>query len=1416
LGHASALGAEDNTTDHVIYIKSGSDTFSATLVPDQTSGSVPNDPTLVEATTNDKSATFQLTSGQEGQLNLNGQLPGLEDGRHKGSIKTLTPDGRQKDHKQLLFIVDSIPPLIERVAPEGDLFPRTAASIQFRITDPEIGSGVSIDPAECHLMVSVNGAAFQKSTLSLQNNELALLVFVAFPGGAAEHASNFTVSVSLQDRAGNVGRARETFSTRSLAAPAFKTYRCRNSESYMQMVGEFLVEPSYSGLMLTAGTDRTLDLFTRGCFGKGFFYPEKICELIRKGQGLDKKGEPELVAMNPFFQRKVGDLIDIQSTSENIGIRKLKDSDFADSKVSFRITQNNPVPMGNQVDALRVTIPVAFRIDPSRVDLCASNNRVDPNNENDNVYHHLPEDAFIYTFETFIIPVFLEAAAQPVGLRVAQEDDQLTAQVSFSPIELMDTGASWFEIEGEKYWFEPQGRACVAKGPAREGLVHYKIAVAHKIAAFSGIRGDATPGSRTMVNQGQVLVSLAPPVIENFRYDRSTNTLQANIQDQGTPLEDLAIELRLSGYRLEADFDPATGDLTALLPYTPLSILTASLGVTDLAEQTTTNNCQIFGEAGSADNDAKDPGSKMRGPYTTTPHTRDIERVLGTAGNGKALVEICDDVMTWGYYRNGRFVPIDNQPGSMRLVQLRSRDPRNAYDSRMAISKSLPLHLEIFGKSYDTQRYEPISQSAGGMTSLSLTRGENARATGPSLYFAVMARDGNRSIPIRNTGFGFGLPFHVKQTKECRVEERDILAPVIHPVFDLTTARLTASIHDHGMPLSELKIDLTAKSDATRNRANWGYQHHSTGSRPAFTFQNGILASAFVPPPRGEFFILQVNAEDKAGNRSNVLLDVVMPREPPVVSLEVETQETTQVLRRYGEQASTFITAEARDDSQIVAEKTTLWLDDQVLRPFTFYSHTAATGWRSLFNYKAGYVAGVDEGPHRARFRATDATGLWAETIAAFDFRLAPFIRNFKVMPDAVRRIGGPALTAMIIDQGGDLDISGLALTIDGQPVDSARLFYDAPSGYFSVDGPLDLSNGSHVAQITATDRHGNQVNDSLRFTRAMEITTPFQSGGQGLVIDGLTLMELEDHNGDGRANPGELMRLFVSLHNDTDDLLACVGRLSSEDLDILVEIDRVAYEGMEPGRTQVPMQGFEIRIDNDILEKTIDDPYEAYFNLSLGCDVDEEWVLPLSIPIYRPTVPIDTGLELSLERLPPTTSAGTLRLQGTITSSAEFIDRVEIRVNGVLQGPVAFNREGGRFAVSVTLVDGANTIEVTGVDSNGVRGSASGYIFRTTAFTPPSISITSPSSGEFFVCGNLTVTGTYSIGSGTLSSIVVAAPWDMGNCPVTIIDGTNFSVDCGDVISGPAGVYDIEATITTMDGVQAVEVITISVGDCS
>ena len=1419
----SPVDAEAQQEDTIVYIRSGRDAFTATLVPDPASGSVPQDPALVEATANRKPVAVQLAAGQDGAVEVNGTLPGLTDGRHRGTVTTLTPDGPRKDRKQLLIMVDSQPPTIERVAPEGDLFPRGAGAVRFHITDPGDGSGVAVDPAACGLDVVVQGAALQDTCLSYDENVLSLSVFLAFPDGAAPHDASFSVTVAVQDRAGNVGRATETFQVRSPTPPVFTIYACKGLETYIETEGEFLVEPVFSAMALTAGTDRQLDVVTRGSFGKDYVYPDKVRELMRRWEGVDRATEAEVVSLNTFFQKIVGERVEIQSTSDILTVHKLEDRDFKDSRVSFSIRQNNPAMMGDQVSDLLVTVPVSFHIDPSKVDFCEAQQQRDRYDSEDNTYDHIPEDAFIFTFETITVPVYLETAAQPFALMVEQEDDQLTARVRLSPIELMDTAASWFAFQGDTYWFERQGDACVAKGPAREGTIHYEVGVAHRIAEFLDPEGGAA--SRTMRTEGDIVVCLDPPRIEGLRYDRQTNRLQAAISDEGTPPEALSIELEIAGFRPETTFDPRTGELTADLSFTPVSVLTATVAVTDLAGQTTREACTIFGDAEKEDDSdtsatemANHPRTAVRGPYTSprSYYMKDVEQILGTTAAGKALVQVCEDVMQWGYHAEGAFVPLGRGARSMRLVQVRPLDAEQVYTIGRALSEDLPLRVEVLGTHYDRALYAPLP-SGRGVTSLTVTGGYGTSDATLRLYLLVTAQKGNRRIPITDA-CSYGMGFSYQAVKECRVEERDILPPVIDAAYDAGSGLLNAAIHDHGMPLSQLEVDFTARSDTSRSDVVWGagYARNTEGGRPPFTFRNGVFASRFTPPPdQGEFFVLRLGAEDKAGNRSHVLIDVVVPREPPEVSLAVETRQPHQVSSRGGEEASVYLTAEARDDSGIVPEQTTLWLDGQVLAPFYRYSHLADTSWNDRFHFNALYLSGLEEGAHLARFRATDALGLRAETTAPFDFELAPFIYNFKVMPDAVQNSGGPALTAMILDLGGDLDIDGLALTIDGEAVDTSMLYYDPDSGYFAVEGPLALSDGQHVAAVTATDSRGNRAEDALRFTRASDITAFSRMDGQVLAIDSLTLMELEDHNGDGRANPGELVRLFITLHNGADQTSPCSGRLSSEDVDIVVETEELRFDAIGLD-AMASARGFDVRIGRDVLEKTISDPYEAYFNLRVTCAPDPERVLPLALPIYTPTIPGSGGMTLNLDRLPPTTTAGTYRVEGTVASSTSMIDWMEIRVNGVLQGAVSFDREGGRFTADVNLAEGANTIEATGVDGAGMRGAASGFIYRTVSFRPPSITITSPGSGDRYQCNDLRVTGTYRTGSGSLGEIRVDAPWAGGSCPVTIIDDAHFTVECGNVLYGPRGHYDIEAVIRTSDGAEAVDTLTIFVESCS
>ena len=257
--------------------------------------------------------------------------------------------------------------------------------------------------------------------------------------------------------------------------------------------------------------------------------------------------------------------------------------------------------MGDQAGSVKVRFPVSFSMDKTR-NYCQYDD-----------YEKIPASAFTYMYETITIPVVLETADEPVRMKIIQEGEELVSQVTFNPANLMDTGASWFEIDGEKHWYSVQGAVCTARGPVREGTVHYKTVVAHKIAVFQGTPEGGDSGGRALFNEWDFIVRMSPPVISGFRYDRAANALQATIADEGTPPGDLTLKLGLPGYNLDFDFNSTTRKLSAVLPFTPLSVIEASLLVTDLAGQTTIGRCTVYGNPGGSAN--PDPGKTTTSKY---------------------------------------------------------------------------------------------------------------------------------------------------------------------------------------------------------------------------------------------------------------------------------------------------------------------------------------------------------------------------------------------------------------------------------------------------------------------------------------------------------------------------------------------------------------------------------------------------------------------------------------------------------------------------------------------------------------------------------------------------------------------------------------------------------------------------------
>ena len=553
-------------------------------------------------------------------------------------------------------------------------------------------------------------------------------------------------------------------------------------------------------------------------------------------------------------------------------------------------------------------------------------------------------------------------------------------------------------------------------------------------------------------------------------------------------------------------------------------------------------------------------------------------------------------------------------------------------------------------------------------------------------------------------------------------------------------------------------------------------------------------------------------------------IKAVIPRSPPELEIRVETETSDLIFGHNSFDINACMSADATDDSEILPEGTTFWLDGQVLAQFNqpdmrpYQMRSSAFG-RSAFHYQGMYAAKIVEGEHVARFRATDATGLSAETVRPFEFSLAPVIRDFKIMPGAVLKAGGPVFSAMVFDRGGDLDVTGLSVDINGEPVEANRLYYDPASGYFAVEGPLDFSDGRHTARLTAVDNQGNRVKASIQFIRRLQVVlTPGPEDDADMRIDTVSMMELSDHNGDGQANPGELIRLFIPLRNDSrQSVEQCRAVLVTGNEDISVETKDVLYGRIEPGAVVMPMKGFDLRSSREVLSGIVSDPHDIHFDLTVTCASENEWRLPLILPIYRPSVPVEisSAVNLTIDRLPPATNNAQIQLNGDVTSSGAFITAVVVRVNGTAVNPVAFNREGGRFEAAIPLEVGPNVIEVMATDQTGAQGYAVDNIQRAPIFKPPEIHIATPAENAFFQCGTLVVTGTYDSGSSDISHLTVKVPWSSkSGCPVTIIDNRNFTADCGPVIP-IGGVYSIDVSIETIQGIQAQDTRGIIVGDC-
>ncbi len=924
--------------------------------------------------------------------------------------------------------------------------------------------------------------------------------------------------------------------------------------------------------------------------------------------------------------------------------------------------------------------------------------------------------------KSYNVPVSLYGEGGGYSDKVLFQDGHLVYQITLTDSGGLDTSNSWFEMEGTREWLTEvaQGVYEASVPVIREGLYVYTTRLALSgLSEWGDVReGEVIDGGRSLLKTGDFFLELDPPLIDHFHYDRENECFRAMVSDQGTSPEDLVMELVVSGIGgLDPGFDPAAGTVEASFPM-PAGVQAGLLKVTDLAGQTTTAVCQAFGTT--------PPSLPLEGHHTEYPAT--VKEAS----------------------RSGSVRPSGDSSG------LKSRQYLGQYkDGKQAVVECIKTAVPVTKEHPLTICLKAAHARFGTVTAPGNEQGSSLKMTSPPApepnpALALAEKECRDKYPP-----GTRHTWKYEYTEECRKIWVDTLPPRIRDVTFLPAGRrVTALIDDHGMPLSDLRIGYYITQDPHIN------PYSRIGNAFTFDTVTGLFVGEASLLNETEIFKVEIKATDAAGNWSNNWLEVTAPVSPPDVSLEI---------LRKGPVA--FPWGTCYDRSGIDHRKTRAWLDGRRINPVGLRYGQWAAG-PSTDQVEFGPV--TEEGPHMALLDVTDFAGLSSEASAAFSVSIPPKIENFRHLPTTLQNAGGPAFSAFIHDSGKDLYLEGIELAVDGAAVDRDRLYYDPRTGYFAADGPMDLCPGMHLARLTARDAHGNSDEAFLSFVPGERIHIHGKDRGD-LSIEEVTLWELQEHNGDGKANPGETIRLFVSLTNyGARKLTAVSGRLESHEPGIVVERDEASFGDLEQGRTLTPMHGFDIRIDEGFLETTFTDPYEAGFTLEAVDETGKTWLLDFSVPVYRATLPflvqpaspsrgktdpadpdsiLISEVIVTLDTLPPNTEETAIEVAGKAVSTASLIDEVMVRVNGAMHAP-DWNPVDGSFVVTVNLDLGDNLIEAEAVDLTGAMGMDMGFVHRTAPYVPPDIRITEPADGADLELDPGFLLGNFDPGSSAVANI--------------------------------------------------------------
>jgi len=743
------------------------------------------------------------------------------------------------------YAVDSKPPTIKRIFPQGNKIDPAKPYAIYEIQDNPGGSGMDVSKlgnVKIDIQAPVGLHPKHSWVLSLKNGVPVVRWRIYFPDTTTLAGESYTFNITAKDRVGNVGRLTgdrftgEAFAPSALAAT--QGIDCLYDIGVAPIINTYstIVRSIIKGEGDSAGLDiRTIPFWgtsvgnwgqrlSNDIFGSLHISVTGPAKLVRKTSGnLHKVSASQYAngnsviagpgkiasqgSANPYMrlfslqalkQAKNGDVVTVTvDMPVSARIAYLASADSGCSPTFDRLvrrTRSGYLFTSRQKGGARdFNIPAQLtgtrfrRSFQFRVLVKASP----------------PKGKFVYDSKARTLD-YVVTDAQPIEFDTVHSRASLSSDTSYTAkanMKKLDSGKFGYRFEN------------ITEG-------RYKVTANVSSVTLFNINGTTTPSVQMT---SHYTVRAAAPTIRNFRYDYQKKQLLMSVDDTGTPRDRLSGKLSIDGNRYKVFFD-SSGEASLALPQPPAS-MTASLQVFDLAGQGRSASRRILGTR------IYDPASP--------PQQTAMNKIIANS--------------------DPQYIPSGGMKNGMKqyLKKCAPRSPRNTYimsiDDRMALA--------------------------------------NLTTRNSTVVSGVKLRPGEILYVGKSTGLGVGSGYQstflygpplVSQLGCGQTVWMDKFAPNIRNFrVDPASGTFSALIDDNGGPLDTLNVSYYLLAGWKPHRFLSKYDVINREFNP----RTGLLQGTFPVDPARERLKMVINVTDASFNNASAKKTITTPYAPPDIKL---------------------------------------------------------------------------------------------------------------------------------------------------------------------------------------------------------------------------------------------------------------------------------------------------------------------------------------------------------------------------------------------------------------------------------------------------------------------------------------------------------------------------------------------------